>query len=641
MCGIVSMFSRGNPISEATLRTATGTLHHRGPDGRKQWISPSRRVGLGHARLSIIDLATGDQPLASEDGAVHAVVNGEFYDFQRIRGELEARGHRFATRSDSEILVHLYEERGTSCVHDLRGEFAFVLWDETSQTVFAARDRFGIKPLYYARHKDTLYIASEIKALFAAGVPARWDHEAVFQFHNFLTYEQDRTAFEGVYQVPPGHFLLATRNHLQLVPYWDFDYPVEGDAPRRDPGDAVAEFRAALDEAVRLRLHADVPVGCYLSGGLDSCAVLGLAQRHTSRPIQAFTLSFDHADYDELPIAREMAAHAGADLHPIPIRHADLADHFGDAIWHSETLCFNPHGIAKFLLSRAVQRAGFKVVLTGEGSDEITAGYPHFRRDLVLHGKRSPGEDVEKLLARLHSGNKVSSGLLLPHGEAQRLDRLRQTLGFVPSWMEAFSTLGAKFAPLLSAGFAGDHAGRDAFRGIVDRLDVRGQLAGREVVHQSMYTWSKTFLPSYILNVLGDRMEMAHSIEGRVPFLDHHVVELARSLPVSIKIHDMTETYVLREAARPVLTDTVYRRQKHPFLAPPAALDARGKMKQLLQDTLRGPRLAALPFYDRKQVIALLDKVPAMDVESQSALDNVFIGILSACVLQERFGLSS
>jgi asparagine synthase (glutamine-hydrolysing) len=175
----------------------------------------------------------------------------------------------------------------------------------------------------------------------------------------------------------------------------------------------------------------------------------------------------------------------------------------------------------------------------------------------------------------------------------------------------------------------------------VDRLDVRDQLTGREVVHQSMYTWSKTFLPNYILNVLGDRMEMAHSIEGRVPFLDHHVVELARSLPVAIKIHDMTEKYVLREAARPVLTDTVYRRQKHPFLAPPAALDARGKMNQLLQDTLRGARLAALPFYDRRQVIALLDRVPAMDVESQSALDNVFISILSACVLQERFGLSS
>jgi asparagine synthase (glutamine-hydrolysing) len=639
------MFSRGHRVSEQALRAATAILHHRGPDGRKQWISPSGRVGLGHARLSIIDLATGDQPLASEDGLVHAVVNGEFYDYQRIRSELEARGHRLATRSDSEILVHLYEERGASCLDDLRGEFAFVLWDEAGQTLFAARDRFGIKPLYYTRYKDTLYLASEVKALFAAGVPARWDHESVFQSNNFMTFEQDRTAFEGIHQVPPGHFLRVTRNHMQLTRYWDFDYPVEADtaaAAQRDPREHIEEFRGVLDEAVRLRLQADVPVGCYLSGGLDSCAVLGLAARHLSQPIQAFTLSFDHEDYDELPIAREMAAHAGAQLHPISIRHEDLADNFAEAVWHSETLSFNSHGIAKFLLSQAVQRAGYKVVLTGEGSDEIVAGYPHFRRDLVLHGGAfSGGEDVEKVLSQLNHGNKVSAGLLLPHGKTHKLDGVRRVLGFVPSWMEAFSTMGARFAPLFSEAFAAEQAGRDALRGIVDALDVRGQLRGRDVVNQSMYTWSKTFLPNYILNVLGDRMEMAHSIEGRVPFLDHHVVELARRLPVSMKIHQMTEKYVLREAVRPVITDTVYRRQKHPFLAPPATLNPRGKMNQLLNDTLRGPRLAALPFYNPTQVVALLDDVSGMDPVSQSALDNVFTGILSACLLQERFGLSA
>lgn len=630
------MFSRTNPLSAEALGAATRILHHRGPDGQRQWLSPSRRVGLGHARLSIIDLTTGDQPLASEDGKVHAVVNGELYDFQRIRGELEARGHRFATRSDSEILIHLYQDLGAACLQKLRGEFAFVLWDESNQTIFAARDRFGIKPLYYARHKDTLYLASEVKALFAAGVPARWDHESFFQFNNYLTVQQDRTQFEGVFQVPPGHYLLATRNHSQLVRYWDFDYPAA--PPARSTQEHVEEFRAVLDEAVRLRLHADVPVGCYLSGGLDSCSVLGLAARHATRPIKAFTLSFDHGDYDELPIAREMAAHAGAELQPISIRHAELADHFAEAVWHSETLCFNPHGIAKFLLSRAVHAAGYKVVLTGEGADEILAGYPHFRRDLVLGGPRTGAEDIEKQLARLSSTNKVSSGLLLPHGEAHGMDNVRQALGFVPSWMEALATTGAKLKPLFSDAFASEFAGRDAFRGILDGLDVR-QLHGRHVVNQSLYTWSKTLLPNYILNVLGDRMEMAHSVEGRVPFLDHHVVEVARSLPVSMKIHDMTEKFVLREAARPLLTDTVYKRQKHPFLAPPATLDPTSRLNELLQDTVRGSRLAAVPFYDQRRVVALLDAVPGMDAVSQSALDNVFSGILSACLLQERFGL--
>jgi asparagine synthase (glutamine-hydrolysing) len=472
-------------------------------------------------------------------------------------------------------------------------------------------------------------------------VPARWDRESFYQFNNFLTYQQDRTQFEGVFQVPPGHYLWATRNHMQIVPYWDFDYPA-ADAIAASPRDHVEGFRAVLDEAVRLRLHADVPVGCYLSGGLDSCAALGLAAKHSTRPIKAFTLSFDHSDYDELPIAREMAARAGADIQPISIRHEDLADHYADAVWHSETLFFNPHGIAKFLLSRAVNRAGYKVVLTGEGSDEILAGYPHFRRDLVLSGARAHGAgDVDKLLARLQDGNKISSGLLLPHGQTQKLDRLRHALGFVPSWMEAFSSLGAKFAPLFSDGFAREFAGRDAFANMLDTLDVRRQLRGRDVVNQSMYTWSKTLLPNYILNVLGDRMEMAHSVEGRVPFLDHRVVEVARSLPMSQKIHDMIEKHVLREAVRPVITDTVYRRQKHPFLAPPATLNPKGRLNQLLQDTVRGSRLAAVPFYDQKRVIALLDKVPAMDPVAQSAFDNVFSGILSACLLQERFGLGA
>jgi asparagine synthase (glutamine-hydrolysing) len=251
------MFSRGTPISEGALRAATETLHHRGPDGRKQWIAPSRRVGLGHARLSIIDLATGDQPLASEDGAVHAVVNGEFYDFQRIRGELEACGHRFATRSDSEILVHLYEELGAHAVHRLNGEYAFVLWDAARRTLLAGRDRFGIKPLVYALAGDALYLASEAKALFAAGVPARWDAEAVLQACYVATPEQ--TLFAGVRSVPPGGLLRATDRTVDTTTYWDFELPRAGEA-RMDAAEAVAGVRTHLATAVRRRLRADVPV---------------------------------------------------------------------------------------------------------------------------------------------------------------------------------------------------------------------------------------------------------------------------------------------------------------------------------------------------------------------------------------------
>ena len=265
-------------------------------------MAPDCRAALGHTRLSIIDLATGDQPISNEDGTIHIVVNGEFYDFERTRAELEGRGHRFRTKSDSEIALHLYEDFGPECLHHLRGEYAFVIWDERNQRMIAGRDRFGVKPLFYAEHNGALYFASEVKALFAMGVPARWSSESLHA--GGFVIPADRTLFNGVHAVPPGHFLRATRESHRLHQYWDVDYPRD-DAPSASQSDAeyIAGFRDVLEEAVRTRLRADVPVGCYLSGGIDSCAVLGLASRHHNGPVRAYTLTFDRAQYDESLIA--------------------------------------------------------------------------------------------------------------------------------------------------------------------------------------------------------------------------------------------------------------------------------------------------------------------------------------------------
>jgi asparagine synthase (glutamine-hydrolysing) len=642
MCGIVACYSRREPVSPTTLERATRSLHHRGPDGLRKWISANHRVGLGHARLSIIDLFTGDQPIAGEDEKTRIIVNGEFYGYETIQRELEARGHRLRTRSDSEIALHLYQDFGVQCLHHLRGEFAFVLWDEPRRTIFAARDRFGIKPLFYAWHNDTLYLASEAKALFAAGVPARWDEESVYNAVAFGGH-QVRTLFDGVHQIPPGHFMLVTDRHVQVSPYWDFDYPKASEtAPARPDAEYAAEFRHALEEAVRIRLRADVPVGVYLSGGLDSCSVLGLAARHHPEPIRAFTLTFDQAAYDEGLIAEEMAALAGAEYYPIPVKQRDLADNFGDAIAQSETLCVNAHGVAKYLLSRAVRDAGYKVVITGEGSDEVLGGYPHFRRDMLLYNRE--GQDpaaIAKLLEWLDQHNTVSRGLLLPDGEIGNLDRVRRILGYVPSWIETFSSRAVKMMPLLSSAMINRYGETDGTWAILDDLDVRRQLTGRDPLHQSLYLWSKTALCGYILTMLGDRMEMAHSIEGRVPFLDHHVVEVIASQPVNQKIRGMTEKYVLREAARDVITDTVYRRQKHPFLSPPATLNPDQTFHTYVQDMLRGPVMRALPFFDQEEVIALLDRLPGMDTGERTANDQVLMLLVSLCVLQERFGLSA
>lgn len=641
MCGIVSAFALNGVVSEQALKRATAALHHRGPDGQRWWISEDGKVGLGHSRLSIIDLATGQQPIASEDGRTHVIVNGEFYGYEAIQKELEGRGHRLRTRSDSEIALHLYEDYGVQMLNHLRGEFALVLWDAKQRRLIAARDRFGIKPLFYAWHEGMLFLASEVKALFAMGVPARWDAESVYGSVTFAGY-QARTLYEGVQQIPPGHFLIATERHLQTNRYWDFNYPKAGGSdPARSDADYIAEFRHVLEEAVRIRLRADVPVGVYLSGGLDSCAVLGLAARHHPEPIRAFTLTFEDAAYDEGAIADEMAELAGAQFNPIPVGQKALADNFADAIAQSETICVNAHGVAKYLLSRAVRDAGYKVVLTGEGSDEILGGYAHFRRDMLLYNRDGQDQaEVQELLRWLEEHNQVSRGLLLPDGEIGPVDSVRRVLGFVPSWIETFSTRMVKMRPLLAEDFQARFGGLDGYFPIIDDVDVPGQLAGRDAVHQSLYLWSKTALAGYILTMLGDRMEMAHSIEGRVPFLDHQVVQTIVSQPVNLKIRGMTEKYVLREAVKDVITGSVYRRQKHPFLSPPATLSPDDTFHTFVEDTLRGKSFASMPFFNQKAVVDLLDRLPQMDDGARISNDQVLMQLLSLCVLHERFGLA-
>ena len=326
---------------------------------------------------------------------------------------------------------------------------------------------------------------------------------------------------------------------------------------------------------------------------------------------------------------------------PNPIGQDDLADRFADAVLQSETFCLNAHGVAKYLLSKSVRNAGYKVVITGEGSDEILGGYAHFRRDMLLYNKagQDPGT-VAELLADLNERNPVSRGLLLPDGEVKPLENVRRLLGFVPSWMETFSARALKMQDLLAGDFRARFGGSEAYYPLFTDVDVRSQLAGRDPVHQSLYLWSKTMLPRYILTVLGDRMEMAHSVEGRVPFLDHHVVEVVRSQPVTQKIRGMTEKYVLREAVRDVITDTVYRRQKHPFLSPPATLNPAAKLSTLVQDTLRGAVFGRIPFFDQKKVVALLDNLQAMDEGSRVAIDQILMVLASASVLQNGFRLS-
>jgi len=641
MCGILALFSSREEVLPSSLKSGLDCLNHRGPDGQRYWISNNGQVGLGHTRLSIIDLDRGQQPISNQDDNLHIITNGEFYDFENIRQDLKKRGYQFKTHSDAEIALHLYDEFGTTCLHHLRGEFAFIIWDERNQLIFAGRDRFGIKPLYYSYYRNTLYLASEIKAILAAGVPAAWDEASFWQAESDVL-SPDKTFFAQIRQVPPGCFLLASHSGIQLHRYWDFNYPTMADSPTQyTEADYIQQLRYTLEEAVKLRLRADVPVGCYLSGGLDSSTVLGIAAKYSPKPIDTFTLTFEQADYDEAAIACETAEYTGANQHLIPIRQSDLAEYFADSIWHCEMLSFNGGTTAKYLLSRAARDAGYKVILTGEGSDEIFGGYVHFRQDMLLYNQ--PVQDAQAtkaLLQDLRSKNQVSIGTLFAEGNViPSLNTIKRLLGFVPSWMQASAEGHVRTLPYYSPELLAKFAHRDVYRLFFNQIDVQGQLTNREPVHQSLYIWSKTRLPNYLLRMLGDNVEMAHSIEGRVPFLDHKVVELVRNISGSLKINGLTEKYILREVAKPFITETMYKRQKHPFLAPPATSRLNEPFQQLIQDTLRSETMSHVPFYNHKAVINLLDELPEMNDNQRKVLDPILTKMLSACILQEKFQL--
>jgi asparagine synthase (glutamine-hydrolysing) len=439
--------------------------------------------------------------------------------------------------------------------------------------------------------------------------------------------------------VPPGHFLLASRAGIRSQRYWDVDFPLrDAPMPRRSDEDYIEEVREALLEATRLRLRADVPVGVYLSGGLDSCAILGAAASLRSDPIETFTVAFEEGEYDEGPIAAEAAHRFGANLHAYRMTEDTLADHYADAICQSETFSGNTNHTAKYLLSRKVREHGFKVVLTGEGSDEIFGGYPYFRRDMMLYG--SGDEDAATRQRRVDDmirANPVWAGMMTPSPHALPLDSVARTFGHVPTYFENNASRASRLRTILRSGFLASFDPRDPYQHALDRMDVPGQLVGREPLHQALYLWMRSFFPNKLLNFLGDRSEMAHSVEGRTPFLDHHLVERVTRMPAHVKIRNMTEKWVLREAARPFLTETVYKREKHPFFGPP---QLKGRILELMRDTLSSRILEEQPFFDPQAVRAKLESVDA--VEGRAQRDQAFMVLtapMCACILQERYGL--
>jgi len=562
MCGIAGIVAadRLQADERARAQMMRDVLAHRGPDGAGLHVD--EQAALTHRRLSIVDLAGGHQPLSNEDGSVWVTYNGEIYNHAAVRRELEAAGHRYRTKSDTETIVHAYEEWGDDCVHRFRGMFAFALWDTRARRLLLVRDRLGVKPLYWAFVNGRLLFASEIKAILESGlVEARPNHDVISEVLATRYTSSTDTLFEGIFKLLPGHRLVFENGRIQISQYWDV--PIEGPDPELDrlPEAALVErFRALLQESVQLRLMSDVPLGMFLSGGIDSSAVAALMARETDRPIQTFSVAFADRAFSELTYARQVAQSIGADAHEIVIDDRDFFGALPRLVWHEDEPIAHPSSVPLHFVS-ALARQHVKVVLTGEGSDELLAGYGKYPRSLL---NWKAGGIYERVLPA--GVRRAVASSVMP--------RLPGLLGKYAR--RSFLALPRDPAAMFFDNFAGMpmHLQRE----LIDpsllegtdpygaSLHYYGRASGGGVLGALLYTDVKTYLLELLMKQ--DQMSMSASIESRVPFLDHRLVEFAARLPERLKLNGFTTKRILREAVRGVLPESILTRPKMGFPVP-------------------------------------------------------------------------
>ena len=636
VCGIAGVLAldRNRGASHADLASMISILRHRGPDGVNYFRSPL--CALAHARLSIIDLKTGIQPMANEDDTVWTILNGEIFNYVELRAELEGLGHRFRTRSDTEVIVHAYEEYGDQFVERLSGQFAIALWDTRRERLLLVRDRVGIRPLFYARSRGRLIFASEVKAILAvAPEKASLDVQGMAQIFTFWATVGSRTVFDGVTSLPPGHLLIAERGAERLERYWDWTFPAAPGRSDLSLSAAAEQLRVLLTDAVREQLRSDVPVGAYLSGGLDSSGIAALAQQLGGR-LQTFSITFEDAEYDESGFQTRMAEHLGVKHSAVHCTYRDIGDAFPDLIWHTESPILRTAPAPLMLLSRHVHEAGFKVVLTGEGADEVFGGYELFKESKIRRfWARFPESRWRALLfSRLypylgHSpvANRHFSRLFF----GQRLSEVSNPFyGHLTRWSTTrgiFKLLSPEFHAQLQAARPEDELAAQLPAGFATWSDLA----------RDQYVEVKTLLEGYLLSSQGDRVALAHSVEGRVPYLDHRVIEFANSLSARYKLRGMREKVLLKKALAGVLPQSIVQRTKQPYRAP----DSRcffddGEPLPYVKELLSASNLRRTGYFHPEAVERLVQKCNAG--RARGAGDNMaLVGVLSTQLLHEHF----
>ncbi|MGA7300490.1 MAG: asparagine synthase (glutamine-hydrolyzing) [Candidatus Sulfotelmatobacter sp.] len=635
MCGISGILKLdGGLVDRNLLGRMIARLRHRGPDA--SGIQIAGAAGLGHARLSIIDLQGGAQPMSSMDGRLWITFNGEIFNYIELRQQLLGKGHRFATRSDTEVILNAYREYGEDCVHHFNGQWAFAIWDVEARKLFLSRDRFGVRPLFYTQTEDSFLFASEIKALLACPeVPAEVDLASLDQIFTFWVTLPPRTAFKNIFQVPPGCSLTVENADVRLRSYWSVSYPeISGNSDTNEQR-LAEELLHLLEDATRIRLRSDVPVGAYLSGGIDSTVTTALMRKIAGDRLRSFSITFEDAEFDEKIYQDEASAFLGTQHSNVSCSSDDIAQVFPDVIWHTEQPVIRTAPAPMFLLSRLVHENGFKVVLTGEGADEVLGGYDIFKEAKIRQfwGRNLESQWRPLLLKRLYpymeNIQRQSGEYLQRFFRVTAEDLASPFFSHLPRW-----ELTAKLKQFFSPEVREANANCDGFPEMESRLPPAYR--SWSYFRQAEYLEAKYLLPGYILSSQGDRMAMAHSVEGRYPFLDYRVVEFAAKLPPNLKMKVLDQKHLLKRAFAGLIPESITRRPKQPYRAPDGKSFFGVHSTDYAEELLSPEAIRQNGIFNAQAVTGLVQKFK--NGRASSVKDNMaMVGVLSTQLLVHQF----
>lgn len=646
MCGISLIYhSNGHKPNSHAIESMVKAMAHRGPDD--QTVHICGHAALGHTRLSIVDIQGGKQPMSSQDGRFHIIFNGEIYNYRELRKQLESQGQTFFTQSDTEVILQLYQLQGADCLLQLRGMFSFIIYDQKQDAVFLARDRLGIKPLFYHFHQDTLLAASEIKCLFASGlVEPEWDAGTVRSHFTYQFSLEDKTIFKNIYQLLPGHFMLLKANQQpQVKCYWDLHFPKENEYESMDEDYWTERFQHALEDSARCHTIGEVPIGAYLSGGIDSATTAWLLGRFYPKEVESFSVRFSNPNWDESAAFQSIAKHlnmSNTDLYMDDNNEDGYLSIFEKALYYLEQPQRMAMDVPFFLLSKMVRESNHKVVYSGEGADEILAGYDFYRQDYIrLWGNEISDSRLRQLLYFTQFTINFSSQQvdeLYRNHERNHQNRVIQQFGCYPVWYDFWTITADKLSALFNPDF--EQQADDPMPEAAEKM--KPHVKDRHRINQSLYLETKTRLPNWIL-WRSDRMSMAHGVEARVPFLDHPLVELSAAIPPDFKLNGMNEKYILKKIAQPHLPENPWGYKKRAFYTPIREWFFREDIRHQLEPYLSVPALNESGLFNANQVDQYLQQLINFQANDMNdyyelmKLEWIIMLVLNMQILHQQF----